>query len=89
MTTPTSEEDLRAELRDCPCRVGDRSFVQCGTELIDVGVAKISQPNHVRVRFDSRQYFELLARYPKTLPALKAARCVKIAVGNTIYEIYE
>ena len=70
------------------CLVGGHHFVQRGDELIDEDAVNKTHARHIRVQFDSLQYFELLAKYPKTFPAFKGARNVKLAVGDTVYEVY-
>jgi hypothetical protein len=67
--------------------VGGHQFVQKGQHVIDSAADKISNPRRIEVRFDSREYFELIAKYPKTLRAFKGARYVILAVGDTVYEV--
>jgi hypothetical protein len=43
----------------------------------------------VRIRFDSREFFDLLQRYPKLLPYVTAGRNVQVALGDRVYEVYE
>ena len=71
------------------CLVAGHKFYQEGDELIDVAAKGMPQARHVQVRFDSIEYFELLAKYPKTLPAFKGARKVQLAVDDTVYEVHE
>ena len=73
--------------RHSSCLVGGHQFVQRGVKVIDAAAEKISNPRHIQVRFDSREYFELIARHPKTLSAFKGARHVTLVVGDTIYEV--
>ena len=68
----------------------DHRFVQGGKMSTDAKVENLARNSpRIRVRFDSRQFFELLIKYPKTLPYVQSARNVRLALGNTIYEIYE
>jgi hypothetical protein len=62
-------------------------FVQKGQELIDTASAQAEGARRVRIRFDSREYFTLLARHPTSL--LTLARNVCLTLDDTIYEIYE
>jgi hypothetical protein len=71
------------------CFVSGRQFIQRGNQFIDTAVERMPSARHIRVRFDSREYFELLIKYPKARPCLAAARNVQLALDETVYEIYE
>ncbi len=64
-------------------------FVRRGNQCIDEAVSRMTDAPRVRIRFDSREFFDLLARHPKLLPYLAAGRNVQVALGATVYEIYE
>jgi hypothetical protein len=64
-------------------------FVQRGNRWVDTEVEKMPSAKRIRVRFDSREFFELLIKYPKTLPYVSSARNVEVALDDTVYEIYE
>ena len=82
--------NLRASV-SLPSRMPDRRcFVQRGATWVDAAAENLPRnPARVRIRFDSRQFFELLIKYPKTLPYAKSGRTIQLALGNTFYEIYE
>jgi hypothetical protein len=42
----------------------------------------------VRVRFDSREFFELLSKFPKLLSLASHGQNLQLALGGTVYEIY-
>jgi hypothetical protein len=67
--------------------VNGHRFVQKGQELIDTAAERAPRARRVRIRFDSREYFDLLARHPKSL--LTLARNVCLNLDDTVYEIYE
>jgi hypothetical protein len=71
------------------CVIHGHHFVQRGQTWVDAEIEKMPEARRVRVRFDSREFFELLVKYPKTLPYVTAARNVELALGDTIYEIHE
>ena len=76
------------EVKMGSCLVGGHHFVQKGDELIDEAARNRPDAKRVRVRFDSLEYFELLARYPKVFPAFRGARRVTLAEGDTVYEVH-
>jgi hypothetical protein len=43
----------------------------------------------VRIHLDSREFFELLHQFPKILPLLTIGHHLQLALGGTVYEIYE
>lgn len=71
------------------CVIHGHHFVQRGNMWVDTEVEKMPEARRIRVRFDSREFFELLIRYPRTLPYVTAARNVQLALDDTVYEIYE
>jgi hypothetical protein len=71
------------------CVIHGHHFVQRGNTWVDAEVEKMPEAKRIRVRFDSREFFELLIKYPKTLPYVTATRNVELALDNTVYEIYE
>ena len=88
MNDTSAEEKIGTVGETGSCLVGGHSFRQQGDILVDAAARHIPNPKHVRLRFDSREYFELLARHPKTLPAFRSARHVQLALGDTIYDVY-
>jgi hypothetical protein len=71
------------------CVIRGHHFVQRGRTWVDTEVDKIPNAKRIRVRFDSHEFFELLIKYPKTLPYVTSARNVELALDDTVYEIYE
>ena len=71
------------------CLIHDQTFIQRGTEWVHPAVEQMPEARRVRVRFDSREYFELLNKHPKALPYLQGARNVQLPLADVIYEIYE
>lgn len=69
--------------------VGGRTFYQNGNQWIDAGVQKLTAAKHVRIQFDSPEYFALVAKEPKVLPWLALGQNVQFALGDKVYEIYE
>jgi hypothetical protein len=64
-------------------------FTRRGNPGLDEATSRLPDAQRIRIRFDSREFFDLLARYPKLLPYLAAGRNVQIALGGRIYEVYE
>jgi hypothetical protein len=71
------------------CVIHGHHFVQQGNTWVDANVEKMPNAKRVRVRFDSREFFELLIKYPQTLPYVTTNRNVELALDDTVYEIYE
>ncbi len=71
------------------CLIGNHSFVQCGDEWVDVNVFKMPDAPLVRIRFDSLEYFELVARIPQALPWVLQSRNLQFLHGGTVYQVFE
>jgi hypothetical protein len=69
--------------------VNGRTFYLNGSQWVDSQVQKLSNANHVRIQFNSDEYFDLMAKQPKALAWLAIGKNVQFALGDTIYEIYE
>ena len=65
-----------------------RRFVQEGDQWIETAVQKMPRARRIRVRFDSKEYFELFLRHPHDMPIISGARNLQVVLDNTIYEIY-
>ena len=71
------------------CVIRGHHFVQRGRTWVDTEVDKIPNAKRIRVRFDSHEFFELLIKYPRTLPYVTSTRNLELALDDTVYEIYE
>lgn len=71
------------------CLIHDQTFIQRGAEWVHPAVAKMPDAKRIRVRFDSREYFELITKHPRVLPYLQGAHNVQLPLEDAIYEIYE
>jgi hypothetical protein len=71
------------------CVIHGHHFVQREGRWVDADVEKMPDARRIHVRFDSREFFELLIKYPKTLPYVTTTRTVELALGDTVYVIYE
>ena len=71
------------------CLIHDQTFIQRGDHWIHPAVEQMASAPRFRVRFDSREYFELISRHPKALPYLQGARNVQLPLDDAVYEIYE
>src|SRR5438093_97183 len=68
---------------------GGRSFYQNGNQWIDGSVQKLKNPKRVRIQFNSKEYFDLVAKKPETLPWLALGQNVQFALNDTIYEVFD
>ena len=71
------------------CVIRGHHFIQRGEQWVDCDIEKMPNAKRIRVRFDSREFFELIIKYPKTLPYVSMTRNIQLAVDDTVYEIYE
>ena len=69
--------------------VSGRAFYQNGAQWIDASVQRLPNARRVPVKFDSDEYYALLARYPQAAPWLSVSRNVQIELDNTVYDISE
>ncbi len=84
MNMRTHEDGSRAA-----CLVKGRRFVQQGDQWVDEAVEHMPQARRIRVRFDTPEFFRLLLKRPELLSNIGSARHVQLALGDTIYEIFE
>jgi hypothetical protein len=71
------------------CLVRSRRFILRDGQWMDEAIQAMPQARHIRVRFDSPEFFQLLVKRPELLPNIGSARNVQVALGDTIYEIYD
>jgi len=69
--------------------VGGRTFYQNGNQWIDSEVQKQANAKKLRVQFNSKEYFDLLAKSPKVQSWLALGQNVQFVLGETVYEVYE
>ena len=71
------------------CHVGGHSLIQRGREWIDAAIHRMPDAPRVRILADSREFFDLLHRFPKLISLLTIGRNLQIALGGVVYEIHE
>jgi hypothetical protein len=71
------------------CLVKGRRFVQRGDQWVDEAVDRLPQAKRIRVKFDTPEFFQLLLKRPELLPGMGSVRHVQLAMGDTVYEIFE
>lgn len=69
--------------------VAGRNAFQNGNQWVDSLAQKQSNAKHVRIQFNSTEYFALAAKEPKSLPWLALGQNVQFVLNDTVYEIYE
>ena len=67
--------------------VNGRAFFQNGTQWTDATVQKLPNARRVQVKFNSDDYFALLAKYPSATQWLSVGRNVQLALDNVVYEV--
>ena len=68
---------------------GGRSFYQNGNQWIDGTLQRLKDPKRVRVQFNSKEYFDLVANKPETRPWLALGQNVQFALNGVVYEIFD
>lgn len=66
-----------------------RSFYQNGTQWIDSNIQSQANAPVVQIKFNSAEYFNLLAKHPDMPQWLSVGRNVQILLGGTIYSIVD
>jgi len=69
--------------------VRGRAFFQNGSQWIDSNVQAMPNARRVQVRFNSQDYFDLVAKHPHALAWFAVGRNVQVALDNTVYEVTE
>ena len=69
--------------------VNGRAFFQNGNQWTDASIQKLPNARHVQMKFNSDEYFALLARYPHAAQWLSLGRNVQIALDDVVYEVAE
>jgi Ca-activated chloride channel family protein len=69
--------------------VRGRAFFQNGSQWIDSNVQAMPNARRVQVKFNSQEYFDLVAKHPHALPWFAVSRNVQVALDNTVYEVTE
>jgi Ca-activated chloride channel homolog len=69
--------------------VAGRNAFQNGNQWVDSLAQKQPNAKHVRIQFNSAEYFALAAKEPDSLPWLALGQNVEFVLRGTVYEIYE
>jgi len=70
-------------------QAGGRTFYWNGREWIDAAVEKHGSATRVRVRFNSAEYFSLLAKHPEANAFFAVGPNPHLVLGDTVYEIFD
>jgi Ca-activated chloride channel homolog len=69
--------------------VRGRTFFQNGNQWIDSNIQQMAKARRVQIQFNSKEYFDLLTKYPHAQPWLSVGRNLQLALDDTVYEITE
>ncbi|MCX6910600.1 MAG: VIT domain-containing protein [Verrucomicrobia bacterium] len=69
--------------------VHGRAFFQNGSQWIDSNVQAMPNARRVQVKFNSQDYFDLVAKHPHALAWFAVSRNVQVALDDTVYEVIE
>ncbi len=90
--TPASDSNIRlaqySELGQGRFVAGRNAF-QNGDEWVDSLVQKQHDARHIRIQFNSEEYFALALKQPQALPWLALGTKVQFVLNGVIYEIYD
>jgi Ca-activated chloride channel family protein len=69
--------------------VNGRAFYQNGDHWVDGRVQQMANARRVRVKFNSDDYFNLMAQHREAAQWLSVARHVQFVLGDTVYEVVD
>jgi Ca-activated chloride channel family protein len=69
--------------------VNGRNFFQNGSQWTDSEVQNNQSAKHVRLQFNSPEYFTFLAKNQQAVPWLALGQNVQFVLDGTVYEVYE
>jgi Ca-activated chloride channel family protein len=69
--------------------VNGRNFFQNGTQWMDSEVQNNQAAKHVRLQFNSPDYFAFMAKNQQTLPWLALGQNVQFVLDGVVYEVYQ
>ncbi len=69
--------------------INGRSFYQNGNQWIDANVQGKVGARVVQVKFNSPEYFGLMAKHPDMPQWLSLGRNVQVVLGDAIYQIVD
>jgi Ca-activated chloride channel family protein len=87
---PAQEANVRlAQYSDQGKFVSGKNFFQNDKQWIDPSIQTVKNAKHVRIKFNSDDYFALARKNPAALPWLALGRNIQFVLNDEIYEIYE
>ena len=69
--------------------VNGRNFFQNGSQWTDSEVQNNQSAKHVRLQFNSPEYFTFLAKNQQAVPWLALGQNVQFVLDGVVYEVYE
>jgi len=69
--------------------VNGRNFFQNGAQWMDAEVQNNQQAKHVRIQFNSSDYFQFAATHRQALQWLALGQNVQFVLDGVVYDIYE
>lgn len=69
--------------------VNGRAFYQNGDHWVDGRVQQMANARRVQVKFNSDDYFNLMAQHREAAQWLSVARHVQFVLGDTVYEVVD
>ena len=69
--------------------VNGRNFFQNGTQWMDSEVQNNQAAKHIRLQFNSPEYFAFLAKNQQALPWLALGQNVQFVLDGVVYDVYE
>lgn len=69
--------------------VSDRAFFQNGSQWVDSNVSRQNYAKNIRLKFGSPEYFDFVSNHPEAQQYLALGQNVKVALNDTVYDIYD
>jgi Ca-activated chloride channel family protein len=69
--------------------INNRSFFLNGNQWTDAEVQQLKDPKHVKIAFNSAEYFDLIAKYPVAGPYLSLGNNLTLELGGVVYDIVD
>lgn len=69
--------------------VSDRAFFQNGSQWVDSNVSRQNYTRNIRLKFGSPEYFDFVSNHPEAQQYLALGQNVKVALNDTVYDIYD
>ncbi len=85
----TNEKGEQVNLSNLVKNIQGRSFYQAQNTWIDTKIQEVKTKNINKIQFASKDYFDLIKKYPEIVEILSLGKNIKFIFNNENYEIME